>query len=320
MSTYRITYRDRDGKKQRTARWHVDFRDHLGRRQRVPGYADRHSTRALERKLVRLAALRATDATPDEEMRRWIEGLAPDLRDRLAAADLLTSTQVAALKPLSELQEEWEKHLAAKGSTKGHVQLVTSRARKVVEGIGAEFWSAMEASRVEQFLKEQRDGGMSTRTSNFHLQALRQFCRWAVRTGIATEDPLRILLPVDVQQTRERRALTAEQLALLLDTTANGPARDGSTGAEREGGIPGPERALLYRMAAETGLRRNELKTLHVADLEVADPERAPVHVRAPTAKNRSARRSRSARRTPRTARRHGSRCARASRVTSPTT
>ncbi len=287
MSTYRISYRDRDGKKQQTARWHVDFRDHLDRRQRVPGFEDKHSTRALERKLLRLVALRATGATPDEEMRRWIEGLAPNLRDRLAAADLLTSTQVAALKPLSQLQGEWEMHLAAKGSTSAHVQLVTSRARKVVAGIGAEFWSALDASRVEQFLKDQRDRGMSTRTSNFHLQALRQFCRWAVRTGIASEDPLRILQPVDVRQTRERRALTAEQLALLLERTANGAARDGSTGAERADGIPGRERALLYRMAAETGLRRNELKTLHVADLDIADPERASVQVRATNAKNR---------------------------------
>jgi integrase len=158
-----------------------------------------------------------------------------------------------------------------------------------LSGIGADFWSAISATRVEQYLKTEREkvDGISTRTSNFHLQAARQFSKWAVRTGFASEDPLRVLRPLDVQATQKRRALSADELARLLVTTADGPPRDGSTGAERPGGIPGPERALLYRMAAETGLRRNELKTLHVADLDLADVERACANVRATNTKNR---------------------------------
>ncbi len=289
MSTFRINYRDRDGGHHRTRRWHVEFKDHLGRRQRVPGFADRPCSKELERKLIRLAALRATDATPDAAMRRWIEGLAPGLRDKLAGCGMLTMTQVAALRPLSELLDDWEAHLRARGSTEGHVRLVASRARKVIEGISAGYWSAIDATRVEQFLQTERekDGGISARTSNFYLQSVRQFCRWAVRTGVGSEDPLRVLRPIDAQSTRQRRALTAEELARLLATTRAGPPRDGSTGDEREGGIPGPERALLYRMAAETGLRRNELRTLHVTDLDIADTERANVSVRATNTKNR---------------------------------
>ncbi len=66
-----------------------------------------------------------------------------------------------------------------------------------------------------------------------------------------------------------------------------GPPRDGSTGDEQEGGNADTERSLLYRVAAETGLRRNELKPLHVADLDIEDIERASVSVRATNAKNR---------------------------------
>ncbi len=289
MSVFRLNYRDRNGEQRRTKRWHVEFKDHLGRRQRFPGFADRPASREFERKLKRLAALRATAATPDEEMRRWIEDLAPALRDRLSDCGMLTATQVAALRPLGELLDDWEAHLRARGNTEGHVRLVTSRARKVLSGIGADYWSEIDATHVEQFLQteREREGGVSPSPSNFHLQAVRQFSRWAVRTAFASEDPLRVLRPLDVQSTQKRRALTADELARLLAKTAEGLPRDGSTGAERQGGIPGPERALLYRMAAETGLRRNEMKTLHVADLDIADIDRATVNVRATNTKNR---------------------------------
>lgn len=289
MSIFRLNYRDRDGQPCRTKNWHVEFKDHLGRRQRVPGFADKPASRELERKLLRLAALRATGAPPDDEMRRWIEGLAPALRDKLADCGMLSPVQVAALRPLDEIVKDWEAHLRSRGSTEGHVRLVTARARKVITGSGAVFWSDLDATRVEQFLKDERErkGGISARTSNFHLQSVRQFARWAVRTGIGSEDPIRSLQPIDVQETRHRRALTAEELSRLLATTESGPPRDGTTGDERAGGIPGPERALLYRLAAETGLRRNELGTLLVSDLDLADPDHAAVRARAKNTKNR---------------------------------
>jgi integrase len=50
-----------------------------------------------------------------------------------------------------------------------------------------------------------------------------------------------------------RRALTAKELTTLIQTT------------ERAGeweGIDGKERALIYRLATETGLRRNEIRSL----------------------------------------------------------
>ncbi len=99
------------------------------------------------------------------------------------------------------------------------------------------------------------------------------------RIGIATEDPLRIMgfLNAESDRRRERRALTHEELATLLAATESQPVRHG---------MPGPERALLYRVAVETGLRRNELMTLLVGDLDLAESERASVRVRATNAKN----------------------------------
>lgn len=281
MSVYRKSFKDRRGVMRRTATYYAEIRDHLGRRQILSGFRDKSATRELERKLVRLAALRATDATPDEPTRRWIESLAGDLRDRLAEIGLITAQQVVALRPLSELVSEWADHLRAKGTSAAQVALVTMRAQRVLDGAGATYWTGIDPGRVERYLQAEREKveGISARTSNFHLQAVRQFCRWAVRTGLAIEEPLRMLEPLnsDLDRRRERRALTTPELSQLLASTESGPVRDGLGGAER---------ALIYAVATESGLRRNELCTIEVADVELGDSDRPAIRVRAGNAKN----------------------------------
>ena len=56
-----------------------------------------------------------------------------------------------------------------------------------------------------------------------------------------------------------RRALEIDELRRLLEVTKNGPTRFGMTGYERY---------LLYRLAAETGLRANELRSLKVCSFD----------------------------------------------------
>src|SRR5690349_10961279 len=74
MSVYRKCYNRRDGTPARTSMYYVEFRDHVGRLQVVSGFHDKDATRALERKLLQVAALRATDAPLDVDTHRWIEG------------------------------------------------------------------------------------------------------------------------------------------------------------------------------------------------------------------------------------------------------
>ena len=85
--------------------------------------------------------------------------------------------------------------------------------------------------------------------------------------------------PVTVtRRPHERRAMSSAELRRLLDAAEAGPAREG---------IPGPMRALLYRVAAETGLRAGELRRLRRRDLHLADPDAATLTVRAESSKNR---------------------------------
>jgi site-specific recombinase XerC len=87
--------------------------------------------------------------------------------------------------------------------------------------------------------------GISAQTSNFYLQAVKQFARWMVRDGRASESPLDHLTGVNAKLDRrhDRRNLTASELSHLLKTTAAGPVRHR---------LDGHARTMLYRVAMET--------------------------------------------------------------------
>jgi len=155
--------------------------------------------------------------------------------------------------------------LAAKAATPAHVDLVAGRARRVIEGCGFTFWTDISASKVASFLaglradvadaKGRGKRGLSAQTSNYYLRAIRQFCRWMVRDGRASENPVAYLdaLSVRTDRRHDRRALTVDETRRLLAATAAGLERYGMTAAAR---------ALLYRLALESGLRAAELASL----------------------------------------------------------
>jgi len=289
MCVFKPVYKLADGTTTTTPRYYVEFYDHHRRRHRVPAYTDEGATRDLNRKIVELVIARVDRRPMDVGSQRWVHTLPPRLRQRLADIDLIDADLVASLRPLPELVGQWAEHLHATGATESHVKQVTVRALRVMTGAGAVSLGDLDASRVEQFLRQEREQGTSIRTSNFHLQATRQFVKWAVRTGLLPDDPLRSIQPLNpaVDRRRERRALTFDEARALLAATQEGPTRDGRTGEPCANGMSGPERALLYLFAMETGLRRNEVKTLRVADLDLADVEHALVRVRSVHAKNR---------------------------------
>ncbi len=97
--------------------------------------------------------------------------------------------------------------------------------------------------------------GISAQTFNFYLQAIKQFCRWAVKDRRIVESPVSHLQGLNVRTDRrhDRRALTLDELRELLKHVATEVPRFG---------ISGFSRALVYRVAVETGLRVGELRSL----------------------------------------------------------
>jgi len=121
--------------------------------------------------------------------------------------------------------------------------------------------------------------GIGATTFNGYVTVLVGFGRWMVREGRASENPMVGLrkLNAKTDPRHQRRAFTVDELVWLLDTTSKGPERCGMTGAER---------AMLYRVAAETGLRSNELRSLTRASF-MLDSERLGVTVQAGYSKRR---------------------------------
>ncbi len=141
-------------------------------------------------------------------------------------------------------------------------------------------WSEIDADRVEAFLRRRREThGIGARTSNSYLHAARQFCRWCVTHGWAAADPLRRIQEADVKRDRRRvrRALDVGELARLLIATSRGAVA---------GGMSGSERALLYTLVTETGLRRSEVVQLRVADVSSDAQGHPALRARFETSKN----------------------------------
>jgi integrase len=286
MSLYRPSYRVK-GERFQSPTWWIQFRDHREIRRKIRGLPDRRTTEAMEERLKHLVHARASATPPTTDIRRWCDALPARTRETLARFDLLDRKQVAAAEPLTVHLASWAEHLAAKGTSERQRKQVTARAAKVIKGCRFVSFADVDATRVERFLRDRRErrdqwapSGLSAQTSNGYLQAIREFLGWAVRSGLMAEDPLRVLRPMNPQldRRRERRALTADELRALLAATESAPSFRA---------ISGHQRAMLYRVASETGLRLGELRAVMVADLDLADADSASIRVRAPHAKNR---------------------------------
>ena len=206
-------------------------------------------------------------------------------------------------RPLAQHVADFETALIAKGGTEQHARQTAGRVRAIIDGCRFKYIRDVNASRVEAWLKDQREldgtqvptGKVITRyvdadnnrcrkstpgarkieepkyrtfqfsiaTSNGHLVAIKTFCNWLVKDRRAVDNPLahlsRLNGKADVRI--KRRSATPEELAGLIDAAYR---------SERSfRGLSGPDRAMLYRVAAGSGLRADELASLTPASFDL---------------------------------------------------
>ena len=281
MRVFRTTYKTRDGERREAAKWYVEFRDHLETVRRLPAFTDKKQSAELGRKVEKLVACRSNGEAPDVALGRWLEAMPERIRTKLANFGILDPRSVAAGKPLAEHIDEFEAGLVAKGDTSRHARQVANRVRRLFEACRFRFWNDLSASKLQGQLAEWRDGGagMSIQTSNFYLQAAKQFAKWMVRDGRANVSPLDHLQGQNVRTDRrhDRRALRIDELRRLLDATLRGPERRG---------VNGRTRWLVYRLALETGLRAGEIRSLKRSSFHL-EAQPATVTVEAAYSKRR---------------------------------
>lgn len=281
MRVFKQQYKDRKGKTRDSAKWYVEIKDHNETVRRIPGFTDNKATQEFGRRLEKLVAVRTLGDTPGPDLSRWLETLPSDTRKRLAKYGLLDARTVANSKPLSEHLADFHASLLHKNRTVDHADVQRARARNILDGCKFSQFSDISAARVERFLSDERDNGngMSAQTSNYYLQAFKQFCNWMVKERRVSESPVAHLTGVNAKldRRRERRNLTAEELATLLETTV---------AAATHHRLDGLARTMLYRTAMETGLRRNELRSLTPSCIDF-DAEMPVIVVQPANVKNR---------------------------------
>ncbi len=213
-----------NGKVIEARRYTIQYIDGTGAICRVPGFTDRGKTWSLAEKLEK----GATDG-------EW-------LKHRKT--------------PLTEHLKEFKKHLEAQNDTPKHVKTTETRVKRIIEGCGFQVIRDVRLAAVTDWLATQRhEGEFGIKTSNYHGRDLKSFCSWLVDAGRADGNPMAKFNPLNAEPDgkRERRAITADQFANLVKATSE---------ARTIRGLSGPDRAMLYVVAAYTGLRAGELASL----------------------------------------------------------
>ena len=217
MRIFKPGYKCRDGSRRKTAKWYVEFKDHSECIRRIPAFASKPASTEIGQNIEKLVAFHVSSGgQTDPKLTSWLETLPSVIKERLVSIGLLDKKNVAFAKPLTQHLADFEQYLASKGNTNAHVKLLVGRAVKVFAGCNFRFWSEMSASRVVTYLGDLRtpqnndDGvtlpGISAQTSNFYLQAAKQFCRWMVKDGRASENPLSHVNALNVKTDRRPRS------------------------------------------------------------------------------------------------------------------
>ena len=213
-------------------------------------------------------------------------------RAELVKAGVLTPEEDAASKhgaqTLDVSLDAWRDHLRLKGSIEHWYTQARRRVARVANDRGVKRLRDFTAATVERWLTDQVDTGMSAGTRNGYRQACVTFVNWCVRAGRLTHNPLLAVAVADqrADTRRQRRALTEEELARLLDAAQRRPLADALTvrrgtakgklqakvsPATRENLLRiGRERALIYKTLVLTGLRKGELASITVGQVDMA--------------------------------------------------
>lgn len=228
------------------------------RRVRSSGTTDKRAAERLAAKL-----------TADSMLAR--EGIVDPRAGQFAAA---------GRRPIDAHIEDFIQYLRDKNSTDQHAADRESQIKRLITVMGADRLADLSPARVQRAIaKIREERKVSLRTLNRYQVAIKSLSRWLVREGRIESDPLQGLTGFNAETDRRhrRRALTADEVRLLVAAAENGP---------RFQGVDGPDRATLYRVAAGTGFRASEIASLtpDSFDLDGAPPT---ITVRAGYSKNR---------------------------------
>lgn len=168
----------------------------------------------------------------------------------------------SAQTPLMNLYKEHLADLKTTGCTPKHLKMLSTRFTNMVQQCD---WKYLKDVTPESFNRWRNAQSFAPKTLNDYLGMATAFFNWLIKTERYSFNPLKNISKVTPRKTRFRRAFTIDELKKL---TSQGKYR------------------LVYWLAATTGLRAAEIKSLQWGDLHQQGDE-AWLSVRGSTTKNR---------------------------------
>ena len=281
-------WKRRRDRRDPNAVWNVTYTGEHGERKTVAGCTDKRATEEIARKLENGAALRRL-------------GVSDATAERIAAQGRV---------PIAKHVEAFAQYVAARkpsGHAPRYLQQVKGRVNAFIESANVAYLPEIDADKLAAHVSAMQTRKYSGFTINEHVGTLKQFTRWAVNTNRLAKDPFAATKKADASKltkVRPRRALSADELARLLNATEQRPAlelrmvRRGpnegkpvakvSDRALEKAEALGRERVLAYLLTFWTGLRRSELAALEWRDVRL-DTLPARIELRARTTKAKRA-------------------------------
>ncbi len=253
---FKTTYRDRRGNTRHAAKWYIELRDHNETVRRVPAFTSKPASDELGRNIVKLIAFhRASGGQIDPGLSTWLTELPLRVSQKLVEIGLIEAERLAASQPLSDHVADFRAKMIADDCGSQHVHDTIRFIEVIIQSCGFRYANDINTDAVNRFVVDLRSSGKSIRRINAFLTAAKSFTRWLTTHGKLPSDPLTSVKKGNVKTDRryERRPLTVYEFQWLMRTTYSGPTRYNMTG---------PQRALLYCVAVQTGLRSGELRSL----------------------------------------------------------
>jgi integrase len=240
--------------------------------------------------IVRKVATRCRDESAARSVLGDLERRAEKVKGKIltVAEDAMIDHQET---PLADHFAAYFAHQAANDVSAERMRIARLHLNRLVADCGFRQLADLTAAALERWLATRKSEGMGAANRNEYRQDLVGFGNWCVRTRRLLSNPFAGVPKADVKadRRRQRRALTEAELVKLLDVACRRPVvdamtirrgrRQGEAVANLRGEIRcrlerlGRERALVYKTLVLTGLRRGELASLTVGQLDLdADP------------------------------------------------
>lgn len=271
MKVKKDTYRDKKGKKKKLQHYSINFTDNKQIRRRLPAFSNKQ---ASERAAEKIGDLLSTGGILSRDLQNWIESIPEKMRIKLVSFGLIDNQKISAYlgRPLLEHLKDFCDGLSADKRKTSYIKQTKANIERILSNCQFKVWSDIDGNKVKTFLAKSRSAdGYGDATYNAYLRGFKMFCSWLVREDrVAGSDPMKNhALIKQTEFRKKRRALTVDEARRLLKAVEASQKRFNMTGYER---------ALVYRLALEVGLRAGEIKSLLVLSFDF-ETKHKTVHV-----------------------------------------